>query len=440
MPPGTKAPKVESSVCNAKDLLFDHVRLPITIKTVDDFDPVLHFDDGESPPEVKNVQEEGGVPTPQPEVRRSSRLKSNPTNYSRMCFTPVTAAFTLFTLMAMYFTNLSIPRATKAPVFSTYEGAEVDKLLESKIDINFIMEQDELLEAKRAQDCKDINLNDMNDVQMRMFRYIKLCETFTDDENDEEAPGWTPILIDKFMVRRKNPEDVHVKIRVSWLNGERNWVRLEDFQAEHPDMVVNFAIENELCGNQYFSWCARYAKIRNEEKQPSIFSDSGEARAILATRYDPQGKYKFGVEVPFNTRHALKLDVLNGNDLWKNAIAKELQEINEMKVFRKTTTEDDLSKYKKIPYHIVFDVKFDGRRKARLVCSGNMTDVPSEDVYSGVVSLDTVRLGFQIANMQNLQVCAADIGTAFLYGKTRKKGLYCCWNGVWGSIWNTTNH
>eukprot|EP00543_Licmophora_paradoxa_P018143 CAMPEP_0202459590 /NCGR_PEP_ID=MMETSP1360-20130828/36878_1 /ASSEMBLY_ACC=CAM_ASM_000848 /TAXON_ID=515479 /ORGANISM="Licmophora paradoxa, Strain CCMP2313" /LENGTH=60 /DNA_ID=CAMNT_0049080743 /DNA_START=199 /DNA_END=381 /DNA_ORIENTATION=- len=55
------------------------------------------------------------------------------------------------------------------------------------MDINFIMEQDELLEAKRAHDCKDINLNDMNEALMRVFRYIKLCETFTDDENDEEA-------------------------------------------------------------------------------------------------------------------------------------------------------------------------------------------------------------------------------------------------------------
>ena len=389
--------------------------MPITIKTVDDFDPVLHFDNGEAPPEVKNAQEEGGVPKPQPEVRRSSRLRSNSTDYSKMCFTTVTTAFALFGLMVMYFTNLSIPRATKAPIFNTYEGAEVDKLLESKIDINCIMEQDELLDTKRANNCRHINLNDMNEDQLKMFRYTKLCEAFTDAENDNEAPGWTPILIDKFVVRRINPEDVHVKIRVSWLNGERNWVRLEDFQAEHPDMVVNFAVENGLCGNKYFKWTERYAKIRNEEKQASIFLYNGVAREILATRYDPQGKYKFGVEVPFNTRHALKLDLLNGSDLWKKAIDKELREINEMKVFRAATDEDDLSLYQKIPYHIVFDCKFDGRRKARLVCSGNLTEVPSEDVYSGVVGLDTVRLGFQIASMRKLQVCAADIGTCLLY-------------------------
>jgi hypothetical protein len=43
--------------------------------------------------------------------------------------------------------------------------------------------------------------------------------------------------------------------------------------------------------------------------------------------------------------------------------------------------------YKKIQAHLVFDVKHDGRHKARFVGSGHLTDVPTEKVYSGVVSL-----------------------------------------------------
>ena len=70
---------------------------------------------------------------------------------------------------------------------------------------------------------------------------------------------------------------------------------------------------------------------------------------------------------------------------------------------------------------MVFDVKFDLRRKARLVLGGNWTEPPKEDIYSGVVGMDTIRLGFQIAAMNGLKVCAADVGNAFLYGKTREK-------------------
>jgi Reverse transcriptase (RNA-dependent DNA polymerase) len=69
----------------------------------------------------------------------------------------------------------------------------------------------------------------------------------------------------------------------------------------------------------------------------------------------------------------------------------------------------------------VFDVKFDLRKKARLVAGGHRTTPPKEDLYSGVVDLMTVRLGHMIAAVSDLKVCAADIGNEFLYGTTREK-------------------
>ena len=78
--------------------------------------------------------------------------------------------------------------------------------------------------------------------------------------------------------------------------------------------------------------------------------------------------------------------------------------------------------YIRIPYHFVYDVKFDLRRKARLVMGGHRTpDVPDVEVYSGVVSMETIRTAFVLAATNNLQVCAADVSTAFHYGKTREK-------------------
>jgi hypothetical protein len=50
------------------------------------------------------------------------------------------------------------------------------------------------------------------------------------------------------------------------------------------------------------------------------------------------------------------------------------------------------SDYNKIWAHLVFDVKHDGWHKARFVGSGHLTDVPTESVYSGVVSLRGVRM------------------------------------------------
>ena len=69
---------------------------------------------------------------------------------------------------------------------------------------------------------------------------------------------------------------------------------------------------------------------------------------------------------------------------------------------------------------MVYDCKFDGRHKSRLVAGGNWTDPPKEDIYSGVIGMDTVRLAFALASVHKLKACAADVGNAFLYGKTKE--------------------
>jgi len=71
---------------------------------------------------------------------------------------------------------------------------------------------------------------------------------------------------------------------------------------------------------------------------------------------------------------------------------------------------------------LVFDFKFDERRKCRLVAGGHRApDVPHKETHSGVVSMETVRMDFVLSAMNSLEVCTADISTAFLYGKTQEK-------------------
>ena len=39
--------------------------------------------------------------------------------------------------------------------------------------------------------------------------------------------------------------------------------------------------------------------------------------------------------------------------------------------------------------------------------------------------METIRVAFVLAAMNDLEICAADISTAFLYGKTRER-VYIC--------------
>ena len=71
---------------------------------------------------------------------------------------------------------------------------------------------------------------------------------------------------------------------------------------------------------------------------------------------------------------------------------------------------------------MIFDQKFEGRAKSGLVLGGHCTpNVPDAEVCSGVVSMETIRTAFVTAAENDLQVCAADMSTAFLCGKTGEK-------------------
>jgi hypothetical protein len=102
-------------------------------------------------------------------------------------------------------------------------------------------------------------------------------------------------------------------------------------------------------------------------------------------------------------------------------MSTELRQIKEYRTFRYLQPGESLADFQLIPYHFVFDIKFDGRKKSRLVAGGNKTSPPSEDLYSGVVDLMTIRIAHMIAKSNKLLVCAANVGNVFLYGKTQEK-------------------
>ena len=54
-------------------------------------------------------------------------------------------------------------------------------------------------------------------------------------------------------------------------------------------------------------------------------------------------------------------------------------------------------------------------------CCWRTQNPSKEDMFSGIVSMEAVSLGFIIAQKNGLKVCAGDVGNAFLNGITNKK-------------------
>ena len=78
--------------------------------------------------------------------------------------------------------------------------------------------------------------------------------------------------------------------------------------------------------------------------------------------------------------------------------------------------------YAKSSGHIIFDMKMNLTRKARLVAGGHLTkEVPRQITYSSEVSKESVRLCFLLSVLNGLDVLSSDIRNAYLNAKPREK-------------------
>ena len=203
-------------------------------------------------------------------------------------------------------------------------------------------------------------------------------------------------------------------VMVEWEDGSKTYEPLAQMIADDPVT------------------CALYAKEQGLLNQPGWKSLKGIAkrdkkmiRMLNQSKYKPYRRaptYKNGYQVPRTPEDAIEIDNHNNNTRWQDAIDLEINQILDYQTFK------DLGKdapgppgYQKIRLHFVFDVKHDGRHKARLVAGGHLTETPVDSVYSGVVSLRSLRLVIFLAELNKLDIWGADVGNAYLEAHTKEK-------------------
>ena len=103
---------------------------------------------------------------------------------------------------------------------------------------------------------------------------------------------------------------------------------------------------------------------------------------------------KFGIKIPNTVRDALLLDRENGNHLWVESIAKEMDGLDEQQVWEFHPPDyKPGSDYQFAKLRLIFDIKQeDLRRKARLVVGGCMLDSSMWESYASVIQMMTVLL------------------------------------------------
>ena len=202
---------------------------------------------------------------------------------------------------------------------------------------------------------------------------------------------------------------------IRWKDESSNWIPLKDIKESNPIEVAEYAVAHKIIEEPAFAWWAKEVL----RKRKRILSKLGKSKYWRTVE-------KFGIRVPKTVEEAMRLDRENGNSLWNDAIQKEMKHVMPAFSRAKCTLDEakagkELVGYQKISCHLIFDIKMDFSRKARFVAGGHMTDPPASMTYSSVVSRETVRVALLIAALNGLDVCAADIGNAYLNAPCKER-------------------
>jgi hypothetical protein len=257
-----------------------------------------------------------------------------------------------------------------------------------------------------------------NDQAEELITYNKLLEYIACDEETDIVWKFRRIISHQGPLKpgHHDYKGSAYNIMVEWENGEITTEPLQLIAADDPVTCAIYAKENNLLDQP--GW-KRFKSIAKCQKKFTRMINQAKLRS-----YHTAPRYKYGFKIPRDYAHAMQLDEKNKNTRWKDAVALELMQIDEYETFHDlghhTKARAPIG-YKKIRVHLVFDVKHDGRHRARLVAARHLTEVPLDSVYSGVVSLRGFRMVVFPAELNDLELWATDIGSAYLEALTSEK-------------------
>ena len=149
--------------------------------------------------------------------------------------------------------------------------------------------------------------------------------------------------------RRKNGRN---EVKVLWDDESETWEPLSVMGKDDPHTCAQYAFKANILH------LPGWRRFRRYSPKGRIMVRS--LRRVMKLNCDPGIKYQFGVRVPRNYQEALALDKMNSNNLWRDAIQKELDQIMEYKTF---IVRMDLkvppTDHQYVSVHFVFAVKHD---------------------------------------------------------------------------------
>ena len=178
-----------------------------------------------------------------------------------------------------------------------------------------------------------------------------------------------------------------LQLRALMPTGDTQWVDFRDAKEDYPRKTATYIVEHYKSRSKkegrdrILSWAKtvlrKYERaVRRVARLYDFVLDDHDnirrvRRAVRAKKKKPgppPKRLKFGVQVPRTVKEAINFDKINNNTLWQDAIKKEMQALYESACFEfKDSSFKPGMDFQKTRLHMIFDVKNDLRRKARLV-------------------------------------------------------------------------
>ena len=243
---------------------------------------------------------------------------------------------------------------------------------------------------------------------------VSMLDTIADYAKDSKAvPMSDKYVTTKSGKTRKRITTEGWKFLVVFKDGDEKWVPLKLLKETNPIEVAEYVTAQGIESEPAFDWWVPYTLRKRDQVVAAVNS-----RVRKQT-------HKYGIEVPNSVQHARKIDELNGDTLWQDAIVLEMK--NLACAFRILENGDIMPVgYEQSSGHFVFDVKMDFTRKARWVKDGHKHADPIASTYAGVVSRESVRIALTYAALNEIDVTCADVMNAFLQAPSSEKHYVIC--------------
>ena len=243
------------------------------------------------------------------------------------------------------------------------------------------------------------------DHQVLLDEIIDYCTT------SKEVKQQDAFITTRTGTKRRRETTIDWELLVQWKDGSMNLIALKDLKESYPVQVAEYSVGGRISLEPAFAWWVPYML-----KKPNRIIARIQSKYWIRT-------HKFGVRIPKSVQEAKELDHQYGNNLWWEAICKEMKNVRPaFKVWEKHISQIP-PRYQQIKCHMVFDVKMGENvcRKAQFVAGGHTMESPSTLTYTSVVSRDSVMIILLVAALNSLNIMACDIQNAYLMADCRKK-------------------